>query len=284
MGFAEFNMLEEKLRQYSNYAPHIMELIQPLCPAGIVGLFYFRVYSNGTIINLASDINWTEFYFKKLLDAGYQNYDIDDQCFVSPSVSLWELNPANQIWQDGKNYFGYGNGVTLCEVHPNFREVISFYSTSDNHAMNHFYINKIDILRKMKRYFLSRAAELIQHAEKERLLFQHPIFPQNNILTSLKNPELNESDTNSLIAPISVFHKHTGLPIQLSPQRSQCLFHLLQGKSTKEIARAMNLAFRTIEHYLEFIRKELGCRSSKELILSYTHQIIYTDEYQAERQ
>ena len=72
--------------------------------------------------------------------------------------------------------------------------------------------------------------------------------------------------------PICVIHKNTGLPMYLTSQRGQCLLHLIKGKSTKEIAREMTLSSKTVEHYLAMLRKELGCRSSKELIIFYAHQ------------
>lgn len=72
---------------------------------------------------------------------------------------------------------------------------------------------------------------------------------------------------------VSVVHKDINMPIFLSPQQSQCLQLLTQGKSAKEIAIEMKLSPRTIEHYLERIRKLLGCKSNKELIIYYLDQL-----------
>ena len=75
---------------------------------------------------------------------------------------------------------------------------------------------------------------------------------------------------------ILVFHRNTGLPIQLSSQRSKCLLYLMQGQSTKEIAFAMGLSSRTVDYYFNILRNQLGCRSSKELICSYGNQLHYS--------
>lgn len=265
-------MITELLRTYSNNATFVNEIITPLSSVGIVGVFYTRIYPDGTIINLANDADWTEFYFKQLFSGIYQNKDIMDQFFIYSGASLWELNSQNPIWQDAKSIFGYENGVTLIEDKEGFREAFCFYSTSNNHAMNHFYINQIDSIKKMKQYFLFQSVELIQQAEQDRLLFKHPIFPQQSDLTRVDGH--TEFGTKNSISPIYVFHRKTGLPIQLTPQRSQCLLYLMEGKSTKEIAQAMSLASKTVDHYLEFLRKELDCRSSKELIIHYAHQVI----------
>ncbi len=65
----------------------------------------------------------------------------------------------------------------------------------------------------------------------------------------------------------------TRLSLNIPRQRSRCLAHLAEGKSSKEIANAMNLSSRTVDHYLGILRKEFGCRSSRELITSYNRQL-----------
>ncbi|EKD70692.1 MAG: hypothetical protein ACD_46C00436G0004 [uncultured bacterium] len=72
---------------------------------------------------------------------------------------------------------------------------------------------------------------------------------------------------------ISVIHKSLHIPVHLSYQQSQCLRLLLQGKSAKKIALLMQLSHRTIEHYLERIRKQLGCSINKEVVAVYGGQI-----------
>jgi len=47
---------------------------------------------------------------------------------------------------------------------------------------------------------------------------------------------------------------------------------LAQGKSSKEIARMMNISYRTVEGYLAQAMEQLGCVSSKELIALYHHK------------
>lgn len=265
-------MVLDVLKQYSNNATLVKKIIASLAFDDIAGLFYTRIYHDGTIINLASDAHWTEFYFNQLCNGSYQNKDILDQLFICSGISLWELNSGNKIWQDAKQYFGYGNGVIISEHQNDYREVFSIYSTIDNHQLNYFYINQIDVVKKIKQFFLSHAFDLIQQSEQARLSLKHAIFPSKNLVK--QNCNLNDTKEFILSSKrIYVRHKETGLPLHLSPQRSQCMLHLLDGKSTKEIAQAMRLATKTVEHYLEILRKELGCSSSKDLIISYIDQL-----------
>lgn len=67
---------------------------------------------------------------------------------------------------------------------------------------------------------------------------------------------------------------HTNKPIskptQLSPREISCIKYLLKGKTAKEIAKHLNLSYRTIEYYLENIRSKTGCRNKYELIAHFS--------------
>lgn len=265
-------MFQKQLYPYVKHASSVKDIITPMSTVGIAGLFYVRIYPNGTIINLANNADWSEFYFKQLETTRYQSKDINDQCFTYDGISLWTFNAANPIWQDAKQYFGYSNGVLICENHTHFREVIGFYSAEDEQRMNHFYVNQIDKLKKLKQSFIFQAQELIAQAESERQIWQHAVFPEYSLdLSETPGQNLNSSRVHQEL--LVVIHKETRTPIKLSPQRSRCLYYLLQGKSCQKIADTMQLSPKTVEHYLEILRKELGCSSSKELIIHYAHQI-----------
>ncbi len=68
------------------------------------------------------------------------------------------------------------------------------------------------------------------------------------------------------------YHKKLHTPIVLAKQQAMCLRLLAQGKTSKEIAREMNISYRTVENYITKIMELLGCTSSKELIALYHDQ------------
>jgi DNA-binding CsgD family transcriptional regulator len=53
---------------------------------------------------------------------------------------------------------------------------------------------------------------------------------------------------------------------QLTKRQSDCLIHLIQGSSIKEIAQNLKLSPRTVEHYLDSCKVKLNCHSRAELI------------------
>lgn len=263
-------MLLNPLSAYTKHAPSVREIIAPMHAVGVAGMFYVRIYNDGTIINLANNADWTDFYFKRLTQGQYLQQDIIDQFFTYSGVSLWALNEASPIWKDAKHYFGYSNGVSICEDYANFREVIGFYSSDDDQKMNHFYVNQIDTLKRMKQYFMLQSQEVIRLAEDERHAMHYAIFPKIE-------PHFDAQSLDCFNKPQSIvlIHKDSGMPVNITPQRGKCLVHLLRGQSMQEIAANLQLSPKTVEHYLEMLRKELGCCSSKELILHYAHQICH---------
>jgi DNA-binding CsgD family transcriptional regulator len=80
-------------------------------------------------------------------------------------------------------------------------------------------------------------------------------------------------DNSENTSQFKVLHKNLHMPVYLSSQQGKCLLLLVKGKSAKEIGLEMKLSHRTVEHYLEKIRRQLGCSSTRELIASYSDQL-----------
>jgi DNA-binding CsgD family transcriptional regulator len=73
-------------------------------------------------------------------------------------------------------------------------------------------------------------------------------------LRSLQDPEHR-------FLPKKVLTNYPGL----SKRQSQCLFHLLSGKSASAIGKKLNLSTRTIEAYLDDIKTKLNCHCKTDI-------------------
>lgn len=292
MKFIRYTMnLNAALEYYSSHSSQIVEITKPLKSLGIIGFFYGRFYSDGTLINLSTSPEWTDYYFKKLYSGHYQQKDIADQLFSHPNASLWALNPNNEVWQDAQRDFEYGNGISLFEQHMQFREFTGFYSTSDNHAINHFYVNQLEVLKSFKQYFVDQTAELIQEIEKNKCLLPPFVLESSTVsasptmeileLPSISNTILSKLDWNAIFQ-LSNLQLDTLLnkpryqikldigQVTLSKMEIKTLVQLLRGKHAGEIAHSFQLKQTTIESYLSNIKNKLGVRLKSELI----HRVI----------
>lgn len=68
---------------------------------------------------------------------------------------------------------------------------------------------------------------------------------------------------------IVFFHNKTHVLTRISYHQAICIKLLAQGMSSKEIAKELNISYRTVEGHLANTMELLGCVSSKELIALY---------------
>lgn len=90
------------------------------------------------------------------------------------------------------------------------------------------------------------------------------------ILVHLKKNKIKLFKPVGLTEKELVFFKHnTDIPVRISVQQAICLKHLSKGRSAKEMAREMDISYRTVEVYIAQLKEKLECDSSKELISLY---------------
>ncbi len=279
------------LKQNSTASMHVAEITKPLESLGVIGFFYTRIYPDGSFINLTSQHDWSEYYFQKLFQGHYQPKDTSDQLYSHNNVSLWSLNPDNQVWRDATSHFGFGNGVSICEENKETREITCFYSTAANRAINHFHINNVDTLKKFKQHFISKASDLIRQTEKNKLLLPPAVLlnkqaecNKNHILQQelLQQLGIHESGFSTLdwstlfqlsIQQLDILLIKTRYAIQLdfgtinlSRMEIKTLVQLLKGQHAAEIAATLQIKKSTVESYLANIKNKLGVRLKSELI------------------
>lgn len=159
----------------------------------------------------------------------------------------------------GKNSLHIVNRETDCQ------HLYSLFFDLSEQDFLHWVINNGKFLYDLIANYNAIANDIILEAKS----------PENRIILPSYNQLNSESnEVNQDLKPLSVIHKNLNMPVFLSHQQSQCLRLLAQGKSAKKIATEMKLSYRTIEHYLERIKKLLGCNNNKELIIFYLDQLI----------
>ncbi|WP_019216060.1 shikimate kinase [Legionella tunisiensis] len=92
----------------------------------------------------------------------------------------------------------------------------------------------------------------------------------DTVIAYLKKNEFTLIKPAGLTDREVVFFKYkTDIPVRISEQQAICLKHLSKGQSAKEIAREMDISYRTVEVYIAQLKEKLECDSSKDLINLY---------------
>jgi|688.fasta_scaffold366357_2 DNA-binding CsgD family transcriptional regulator len=242
--------------------PSIQEICSPLKQLGIKHFFLCRTYySDNTHVNFSTDGHWTEYFFQGMYELKYEISEISDHLFLEDNkISLWEMNPQNRLWQEGKQLFQVGNGISiLSENTDTFVEKCCFYSDDTKVELNNFYINNIDILLKFISYFKDRAHKLIKKFENNRIT-----IPQKYLIAETKNAE-KTADTDLFLSAIQPqrFHYNN---CYVTQKEARCLSWLIKGKTAEEIGFILNISRRTVEKHFANIKSKLNCYSKADLI------------------
>ncbi|MDF1685072.1 MAG: helix-turn-helix transcriptional regulator [Legionellaceae bacterium] len=166
---------------------------------------------------------------------------------------------------DGKG-FNYGRHAVHFSVRDqDCQHLYTVFFDLSEHDFLHYVMNNGALLQDMLESYNIFAKDMILEAKSADNRMVLPSF--NDMLPAQQRVALESTEER-----VCVFHRNTHLPTYLSKQQGRCLSYLVQGKSSKEIAKIMDLSPRTVEYYLTLVRQQLGCRSSKDLILSYAEQ------------
>lgn len=251
----------------------IQEQCQKLQQRGLCNFTHDITFSDGQISMLSSSNEVLLFYKnnkiptlctdstgRTLAPGIYLNRTLEnsrkDCAFLMPLL----VNIGNQF---GLNYGK--NSLHIVSRENDCQHLYSLFFDMEEDAFIHWVLNNGELMNDFVHAYNHTAKDIILETKA----------PENRIIlpTSEEFTHIFHLENSENLPTLKVIHKHLHMPIHLSPQQSKCLLLLMKGKSAKEIASKMKLSRRTIEHYIEKLRKQLGCGTTKELIAFYSEQL-----------
>jgi DNA-binding CsgD family transcriptional regulator len=268
-----------------NYADEIAQICSPLEKLNITYFAHIKINSAGEFSGLSNNPAFTEHY----LNNKYYNADIHLAEKKFGDYILWdamERTKRSEKMHNEAAAFGVQHTFTIIENSKDDTHYYHFANNSDSKSINQFYITHIDILK----LYISHFKNSINQAKHLNYAYDHKFNIDNNAEGfSIKDSEiliqndssistfmdlLNTNNAENIQFPFALIHKECKKPVILSPQQMKCLQYLIAGNSIKHIGRKMALSPRTIEHYLNAVKKILGCKNNKDLVSSYYSQAI----------
>lgn len=253
-------------------AESVKSIAAPLQLLGIEGFFYMRIYPDNRILDLTTDLQWGELFFNNLYQEKYKPSDLYQHMCFTENVSLWVNNPQNLIWQEGKEYFNVGNGISIFKKHPEHTNIYSFYTKSNNHKINNFYVNNLDVLDNFINYFEERAATIIQKELQNSLILPTNYIADNN--DEPKEQKILETFLSDISIEKATKGKLKGFQ-QLTARQKECLQWVCMGKTAEEIGIILGCSQRTVEAHINNIKLKLNCTRITQIIyLAIKHGLI----------
>jgi len=213
---------------------------------------YTRFYMDGTTISLLTDTGWYEFFLDAEVPGCCNVYNLKVGRY------LWcELFPEGAV-ADACNNFKINNGIQFTYREKDYVEVFSYASKkSDNTSLGRFIANA-DLLEKFNSYFKKKAKNLIDKAVRTKLIIPESMRGYDNVES---NFNLSFEERKNFLMQIEC---ETNIS-KLTKREYECMGSISRGKTSKEIARTLNVSPRTIDSHIENIKEKLGCYRKSEL-------------------
>lgn len=237
----------------------INELCKPLQKVGITYFTFLKSFRDHSQIHLSNNARWIEDYYNlALYKSSYFERSID---LYQTGQYLWQQTDNTAVFAHGRNYFDSVNGVTLIQRNKDNCEFYSFAGSLHKPWLNNFYFSNIDLLKKFIHYFHESANEIIQTAQKDRIIIKdrcdittNPYLDADFITLRadfLKDIHFNENRINLLL---------------LTAREKEVMYNLLKGHTAKETSVKMHISPKTIARHLENIKEKLGSHNKIDLI------------------
>ena len=254
--------------EYSKAAvPEITTLCEPFLAAfGLTSFIYGRLFYDGKYIFLSNQIDWVKNWLQNvdtiadsLIQSSFQNVSSEE-----PLYFLWDTANFQEKHIQMNNRFGLWHGFDIYNRLEDSIEGWSFSTSQDRNQLNYFYFKNLNLFHRFCAYLREKAVSLFDMKCEE----QFAIFRKNCDFSF--NPSVpNAQDVNAFLPSLFLNSYSVSTQngqIKLSKREIDCMFHLSQGKTSKEIGRILNISPRTVETHFMNIKLKTGCYSKSVLV------------------
>ncbi len=225
----------------------------------ITNFGYVKLYDNGTMLRLSADHEWTKKYF----NYGFYN-DID--FYAMQKVPEGEVRKTLVYGTPlGEHYSALydhdiWNIIVIYERKKTFGNVWFFAATREKTQIIDFYLNNMNILEHFILYFKEKIHDITKNNKK--ILIKTDINPFSTSFDYEKN-------VRSFFEKLDVekfYLEGKYEDTYFTKKEFECILHVASGKTIKETARLVSISPRTVETYLNIMKRKVHGESTAKLI------------------
>lgn len=244
---------------------HVKTICSPLKDLSIDGCFFMRIFPDGSFIDLATNLSWSEHFLENYFSEKYNFKTTKKTIILEQNIDLWSANEGNDFFIDAHRNFNIKEGIFIRLNQLKWQDIFCYYIDQYSKLSAIDLINLIDILRKFSEYFLKTAKDIIELGAKNTLLTPQKYLslfkkPEKIIIPYLK--ELFKIIPDGAEINLSGFQS-------LSSRELDCIYHAEKGLNSDAIGKKMFLSRRTVESYIISARNKTNCKNLTELVYHY---------------
>lgn len=236
---------------FFNLASEINQVIAPLVTYfGLDSFNFHKTYNDNSQIRLSNTPDWKRHYLTNKL---YQQsiFELPAQNYSKNRIIWSNIGTHNIILQEASQ-FGIKYGITLIEPVHDGCEFYFLGTTSDDQNVINKYLSNFYLLEKFIANFKNSGADIMAATEPHKVIVRDW---ENN---KTKFNASNKIEHFSFLASIYGY--------QFTRRELECVPLLLKGLSSKQIAEQLQISFRTVEVYIENLKRKTGTHNKNELV------------------
>lgn len=202
---------------------------------------------------------------------------------------LWKLPDWYQIKQVHESYSSFVSGNKTCvkllgfdkldeflykkdlDIKTNAAKYASKYHLEDKQVVDNqkslSILYNIDYSDGVSRLLYIKKSPLkLTERNEDQIFCQGYFLNDNHLIQLFRNIIKFDKQYISRHQGCYYFTEDLVDPLKLTKQQHACLFHLLRGKTAKEIANLLSLSKRTVEFYLNNLKIKFNCLNRNQLI------------------
>lgn len=256
-------LIQEYSIKYSDQIKKITSLLKENFNIPI--FIYFRIDNIGKVSYLTNHLNHAETYIN-------QNYYLLDSYLALPrchrsGIFLPEMNESplfRQAIDELKNKFHWDIAIDLVEKSKDNNVVeICALGAQASSGLRNLCFEQPHLLKLFLSHFKNEMHLILRQMEEASFSLQE-LKGSDRLSDVPINPELETSALHNLLIELGQEDQIKKLNL-LSQREKQLLQLLLAGMSAKDTAAILKLSPRTIESYIDNLKKKLSCWSKQDL-------------------
>ncbi len=251
----------------------LSSIFEPLSSELSINAFGYRLFfPNGKSFGICSNNDWNIFFESQFLPQNDHISRYEEE--VSQALRKGKYFYARIGTPDPNDRFSlmlyeFDIWNSFCLYYKNSNTVDGFYFTSsrENKEIINFYLNNIKLLERYSSYFkekFSEATTLKDLVNLSEPIFSSDVFAKQNF--NDENEEIKIKNFSQSLPLNKLVMNKEGQSIVLSKREAECLCYMAFGKTMKEIASCLNLSPRTVEFYVDNMKKKTGLCSKSQLL------------------
>lgn len=225
---------------------------------GITHVGHIKIFNNGTMFRVANNEKWTRNYFEKEYYNDTALYKIHDIAEEKTQFLLLTGEPQGEHLTSLCKDFDIWNALAIYERFNEYTDFWFFGTSQQNTEAINFYVNKLALLKKFTIYFKDKLSEDLNRVNSNNIIYS------NNKM--LEDCPTEKEKMKKFFDIINIKSYKIGEGLSISKKEFEVLYYLIQGKTLKEIARFIEVSFRTIEFHVKNLKRKTKCQKKSQLI------------------